>query len=114
MFPNKDLHLPYVIGLLVGSLRVVRFWADVILHWHTGMEVRKEWTSSAVSIWDPSETAKYCGMSRCSQLLQDGDTSVPTSILHCFSSGSVNPTWKVACLGALQLKLCSWMQMATG
>ena len=112
MVPNKGLHLSYVIGLLVGSMRVARVWADVILDWHTGMEVRKEWTSSAVSIWDPSKRAKYCGMSRCTQVLQDGDASVPTFILGRFSSGSVNPAWKVAYLGALQLKLCSWIQVA--
>lgn len=111
-FPNLGLHLPYVVGLLVGSMRVVRVWADVILHWHAGMEARKEWTSSAVSIWDPSEKGNYCGMSRCPQLLQGGNASVPTCILGCFSSGSVNPAWKVRYAGALHLKLCSWMQMA--
>jgi len=106
-FPNKGLHLRCVMGLLVGSMRVARVWADVILHWHTGMEVRKEWTSSAVSIWDPNKTAKSCGVSRCPQLLQDGDASVPAFILGCLSSGSVNPTWKAACLGALQLSCLS-------
>lgn len=44
----------------------------------------------------------YCEMSRCFQLLQDWDASVCTLNLGCFISGSVNPTWKAAYLGALR------------
>lgn len=69
--------------------------ADVVVRCHTGVEVRKERCSPAVPIWDPGQAAEFCGMSRCLQLLQDGAVSVPALNLGRFSSGAVNPTWKV-------------------